>query len=229
MKRQREEIINDINGTKRLMNEYLAAIKREEANLENYVIELENFKIDQHKQATIKQFEIWKMEFCEKYKDNQVKKILDTYVLLEWDVQCLFSYTRYSPNVMRKIYSNKVSILLNYDLFIEFSVDRTNYFPNVNEFIIWHIDDAVIDLYKIKSIESLNSIASKLGISSGSLFDIVALFYHAFMFDPRYLNSKYTPNEEPKIIYDMTRRFGTSRCYNYPHSDSNIIFAKLYL
>ena len=163
MKRKSCDIINDMVESKKLVLNYHKKIIEEENYYDNYSIELDNFYIDDYKESIIKQFE------------NS-----DT-IILDWQVGCFLNENN------KRIYYNKVLLMVNYELFFDFSVDCTNYYPNNGKFVIYNIKhNKEINLMKIKNKDELNDI-----INENILFDL----YNIFMFDPKNPEYVYKPNE----------------------------------
>ncbi len=214
MKRPRDEIINDIVNTENFIDGYKGAIKRETTNVMKYTAELDNHDINQHKLDTIGQFEKWKNEFYERYAESPdydvMMKLLDNYSIMYWKPKC---YVTKLHGRMMNIYSNKICISLNTDIFLNFSADRMNYSLSKDEMTIWHIDGDDIDLFNATE-EELSKVADMVGLSVDSLLDVSALCYHTFMFNPKCLTDKHSPNFETRWTKIIAEKFSSTRCSN---------------
>lgn len=164
VKRFREEIINDMLECKKRVLKKHKEIIEEDENYENYLVELENYEINENKEYILNNF-----------KDDNI-------VILSWHTGCKI-------NDSKKVYYIHISFMINYEYFLEFSVDKTNYYPNCNKFTLWKLDGPTINLLEIKS---KNEIRSKDNIE---IFDIVINLYNTFMVDPKDITFIYKPNE----------------------------------
>lgn len=218
MKRTRDQIINNIIDADLVLHVSKKLVESQEDNFKKYIVDLDNYDIEIHKADTLKQFEtVWKKEFLEKYYCygqsvhfilpvhtiyHNIKRLLDNYDILKWKPKCekVLIY-----GTKRILYSNKVSILLDCDILLDFSVERINFSPCISSMSILCLSTLSTDI---------SNIANTLGLSVDTFLELISLFYHTFMFDPN--NPSYVCDNfnQHNLKLDL---FSFSRCKYTTH------------
>jgi len=209
MKRSRNDILNDVMDTENSIVAHRLKISIDSHNVIRYTAELDNYDIGQHKNDTLMYFEQWKLEFYEHYKELTelpiLMSLLDNCVIIRWEPQCYVAD-------LKKLYSNHLFISLNDELFIKFDAQRMNFTPVKYDMTVWQPGRPVINLEHGTDMERFGKIASDLCLSVDLMFDVIALCYHTFMFNPHDLVFHHIPNSYSVWLNKIANRFGYLRC-----------------
>ena len=181
----------------------------------------------------MKQFEIWKCEFYNKYVDDPnfkaLKNLLDNMEIFNWDVggyigngyeSCYASIPSLMPYKTKvRFYSNSILLslgqLFDKSFYINFSVGRTDCGPNKQNLFLEQIDGKKIDLFKTESIKPFKNLAKSVGLNVDVLFDLIGFCYHTFMFSCTSPHTHIYPYNQSEWIKRMLSGYNSWRCDKY--------------
>ncbi|ARF09738.1 hypothetical protein Indivirus_2_117 [Indivirus ILV1] len=212
MKRDRSEIYQSIVTNEQIIFDCYQKINESYENISVTTIELDNYDLQQHQSASLAQFEVWKKEFLNNHSDSVYFPVLQSLLSntqQTWTVKC-----NSDGQDDIRFYSNRLLLSLNNTLFFNmlyYVIPNQN--TNINNFTV-SSQKFSANMTKNVNDDLYDKLAESIGLDRDTFFDLVALCYFAFMFNPQIPSEIYCPSSLPSTSRDIVLSYGLTRCKN---------------
>ena len=214
--------------------------KRIVADIENKLLELQNYDIYKHKLDTLMYFGgKSKVNFYKKYpNDKVIHDLLENTNIDKWDVKCYTSIVTVRKNqgaintfVSEEVkhYSNTLKISFSCDLFMDFDVIISdNDSDHKVKLCMYGLMCNEIDITKISGTtecKELETLAKEVNITSEQLFELFSYVYKTFMFDPMNILYTFDLSAYNRIIGKIKRGISNDKSgFGFSEPDIDLIY-----
>ena len=209
MKRTRSDLINQIVYNGAAINNLYNYYSYYTNEINETVIEVTNYDLQQHKEDTLKQFQKWKAAFIEDCESPTIVDLINN-SKITWNVKCYTDGT----NTDMKFYSNMLTVQFNDELCFNASIYVTDQHSPIMEKMTLSYENNVIDLLTENSV-NLN-LVNLVNVNVNELINMLGLYYFTFIFNPETPSDVYSlETNVSSIAIRISELFGKNRCKQF--------------